>query len=115
MDLLKSIAHFPAFCGEVPEGSVETIDRICAREMALFFTFVLQAEKTSTICDDLQDYSNACYESSEFITRIGKTLDEDSQCIAEGCSAYNDDPILTQYDIANSYFGRGLGSQKLVG
>jgi len=85
-DMLSVFWNFPAFCGEVPYGSAETIFEVCPREMSLFITYVLQAEKTEAVCDDLDDES--CYGDSEFIERFAKTVETVPSCVDAGiCTA----------------------------
>ena len=59
-DALSTFYHFPAFCGELPADSTESIFDVCKREIVLFLTYTLRAEKTEGVCDDLSDYT-ACY------------------------------------------------------
>ena len=39
--------------------------------MALFLTYILKAEKTTGICDNLLNYDLDCYLNADFITLVG--------------------------------------------
>jgi len=114
--VLSAIWRFPAFCGEVPAESEESIFEICKREMTLWITYILRSEKIEDECNDLTD--EECYDDSEFIQLLGRTRGN-TDCIDTGsCTAadYFDDSVDTAYVNADGlFYGRGVGPEPLVG
>jgi len=114
--MLDKFYSVPAFCGEIPAGSSENIFEICAREVTLFVTYVLRAEKTEGVCDDLWDED--CYGEGEFITHFAETIG-DGICDTLPCDASAFlDPLETVdqfYMVEGNYNERGCGPEPLSG
>jgi len=91
---------------------------VCRREITLFITYTLRAEKTEGVCDDLSDYTT-CYTNGEFIQNFAVTVGN-MTCIVEGSctdpAEFEDDPVNPAYaGFGGIYYGRGCGPEPLVG
>lgn len=78
-------------------------------------TYVLKAEKTEGVCDDLWDED--CYGEGEFITHFAETIGDglcDSECDS---SAFleGEDTVPLMYAVLGDFNERGCGPEPLAG
>ena len=114
-DFLKAISVYPSFCGELA-AETQDIFEVCKKELVLFFTYLLKAEKVEDVCNDLSDY-DTCYPDNLFIQQVFATHMDDSCLKVPGCSDHDDSDPITIYPKAEgeSYYPRGAGPEPLEG